>query len=99
MSKSADQGLHCQITAYRVHDAPSDGVQRAMPWYAIATSHVYDPAPDTGGILSNDAAILAGATMRVFEGRVNASTQKEALHAALSALLVQLEAAGLDDCE
>lgn len=68
-------------------------------WMAVATAHVYDPNPDTGGILTPAGAILAGAVMKVVEGRSSASSEIEALSGALRALIFQLDALGYSQVE
>ena len=95
--KVGKPGISCQVTAYYVDEPPSDGVTGPHSWLAIATAHLYDPEPDTGGRLNAATAILAGAVMRVFEARATAMTQRQAMQTAMASLLSQLEFSGL--CE
>lgn len=88
-------GITCQVTAYHVEHPPYDGVMGPHPWLAIASAHMYDPAPDTGGRLNADAAILAGEVMRIFQARATAKTQGQAMEAAMSLLLSRLRSSGL----
>jgi hypothetical protein len=90
-TKIGKPGLTCQVTAYYVEDPPYDGVFGPHAWMAIATAHIYDPEPDTGGRLNAETAILAGAVMRTFHARSSAMTQKAAMEAAMAGLLEQLE--------
>lgn len=82
----------CQLTTFRIQNPPViEGVTSPHEWMALATTHVYDPEPDPR-LLSPEGAILSGAVMRVIEGRVSASTQLAAMHAAVDALMFQLDA-------
>lgn len=93
--KTGTPGLTCQVTAYYIEDPPSDGVTGPHPWLAIATAHMYDPEPDTGGRLNAETAILAGAVLRIFQARASAMTQPQAMEEAMSALFEQLQYSGL----
>lgn len=83
------KGKTVEVTSYQL-DAPlSDGVHGPHDWLAIATAHRYEPNPDTGGILTPDQAILAGAVLEVVEGRATAASEEGAMLAAVRALVFQ----------
>jgi hypothetical protein len=93
-SMGQTRGITCELTAFHIDNPPGDDVTGKQEWMAIATAHVYNPSPNTGGILTPETAILAGAVMEVIYGKSMASTQEGALVAALRALLFQLRAKG-----
>jgi hypothetical protein len=95
MTNEAIPGITCQVTAYYLQDPPDDGVTGPHPWLAVATAHMYDPHPATGAALTPDGQILAGVTMRTFEGKTTALTQQQAVQSAVAALFARLEASGL----
>ena len=88
------RGITCEISAFHIDEPPYDGVTGPHEWMAIATAHVYNPNPDTGGILTPTDAILAGAVMEVLYGRATAATEGDAMSAALDALLFNVAAKG-----
>jgi hypothetical protein len=88
------RGVTCQVTAFQIDNPPDDGVTGPHEWMAIATAQVYNPNPETGGVLTAEEAVLAGAVMEVIHGRARAATQEGAMVTALEALLFQLEAKG-----
>jgi hypothetical protein len=88
------RGVTCQVTAFHIEPPPDDGVKGPHEWMAIATAQVYNPNPDSGGVLTHETAVLAGAVMEVVHGRASAATQEDALVTAVKALLFQLEAKG-----
>ncbi len=88
------RGVTCQVTAFHIENPPDDGVKGPHDWMAIASAQVYNPNPETGGVLTPDTAVLAGAVMEVVHGRATAATQEDALVTAVKALLFQLEARG-----
>jgi hypothetical protein len=88
------RGVTCQVTAFQIDSPPDDGVKGPHEWMAIASAHVYNPNPETGGRLTPETAVLAGAVMDVVHGRATAATQEDALVTAVRALLFQMEAKG-----
>ena len=88
------RGVTCQVTAFHIDNPPDDGVKGPHEWMAIATAQVYNTSPDTGGLLTAETAVLAGAVMEVVHGRATASTQEDAMVTALKSLLFQMEARG-----
>jgi len=86
------RGLSCSVSAFRVRLPPRTAVTGPHEWLGVATVHVTNPSPDTGGRLTPEAAILAGAVMEVVEGRASAESEEAALEAALRAALFQLNA-------
>ncbi len=91
------RSVTCQVTAFQIENPPDDGVKGPHEWMAIATAQVYNPHPETGGVLTPETAVLAGAVMEVVNGRATAATQEDALVTALKALLFQLSAKGFAD--
>lgn len=91
------RSITCQVTAFHVEAAPDDGVKGPHAWMAIATAQVFNRNPESGGILTPETAVLAGAVMEVVHGRATAGTQEGALVSAVRALLFQLDAKGYSD--
>ena len=92
MHHSYERSFH--ISVFSLSRTLDDGVSGPHDWLGVATSHTYDPEPDTGGVLTPEQAVLAGAVMVVAEGRATAATESEAAHAALRALFFQIESDG-----
>lgn len=80
------------MSSFWVEDPPTDGVTEPHGWMAVATAHVYESHPDTGGNLTPDGAILAGVVMRTVDGRATASNEADAILAAVKGLLFELRA-------
>ena len=88
------RGITYSVTAFHLDDPPVHEVVGRHEWMAIATAHVYNPNPDTGGALDPETAILAGAVMEVVAGTAKAGNEEQAVLVALKALLFQLNAKG-----
>jgi hypothetical protein len=95
MTKKATPGITCQVSAFYLQDPPDDGFTGPHPWLAIATAHVYDPHPPTGGKLTPDGAVLACVVMRTLEAKVTALTQPQAMQGAIGELFARLKSSGL----
>lgn len=92
MKRKHKQGITCTVTAYQL-DPPIDvdpfGRQE---WIAVATAHRYHPNPDTGGLLTPEAAIIACEVVELVQGKGTAGTQEDAMRAAVGALVFQWDA-------
>lgn len=89
------KGITCQVTAYQVADLPEHEILPSHTWFAIASAHVYNPHPNTGGVLSNEDAVRVGAVLQTVRMTASADTETKAMTAALASLLDQMDARGL----
>ena len=93
VSPSHERGVTCQITAFKVLDAPPNPNGPPRTWMAVATAHVYDPDIEAPP-LTREQVVLSGDTMRVISARSYGETEANAMRLALENLLFQLTARG-----
>lgn len=82
--------IHASV--FRITEALDDGVHGPHDYLAVATTHVFDQNPDTGGVLTQKQAVLAGEVLAIKQGKATAGSREEALRAAVDALLYELAA-------